>query len=109
MLFANPQPAVRTGSSGGLRKRWCFDQFKAVYPRQNRFQMGVVLVPRSTAELAPALSWLGRYSLRSGDGIPAHAGTLTLWTTRIGVDRDAFMRGLQSKIVAAGAAPSLKA
>jgi hypothetical protein len=76
-----------------------FDLFKAVYPRQGRGQRGVVLVPRSPAELAPTLSWLGRYNLRSGENVPAHAGTLTLWTTRIGVDRDTFMHGLQSRIV----------
>jgi len=61
-------------------------------------------VTSSSAATAPPPS--RTYSLRSGDGIPAHAGTLTLWTTRIGVDRDAFMRGLQSRIVGA---PSLKA
>jgi hypothetical protein len=78
-----------------------FDLFKAVYPREGRHQSGVVLVPRAPAELARTLSWLGRYNLRSGENVPAHAGTLTIWTTKIGVDRDAFLRGLQSRIVRA--------
>ena len=41
---------------------------------------------------------MGRYLVRSGGGAPAHAGALTLWTTRIGVDRDAFLRGLVAAI-----------
>jgi hypothetical protein len=80
-----------------------FDLFKAVYPRQGRGQLGVVLVPRAPAQLAPTLSWLGRYNLRSGENVPAHANTLTLWTSRIGVDRDTFLRGLQARILDAAA------
>jgi hypothetical protein len=98
------RPYVDISADGIFCRSWGrlhyrFDLFKAVYPRQGRGQRGVVLVPRAPAELAPTLSWLGRYNLRSGENVPAHAGTLTIWTTRIGVDRDTFMRALQSRIV----------
>lgn len=75
--------------------------FKAIYPRQNRLQRGVSFVPHSVPEFGRTLSWLARYSLRSGDGIPAHVGSLTLWATQVGLDRDALMRELQARIVSA--------
>jgi hypothetical protein len=80
-------------------QRYRFDQFKTVYPRERLLNSGLVLVPRAPAELAPTLSWWGRYLMRSGEGIPAHAGTLTVWTNRVGLDRDAFLRAVQSEIV----------
>jgi hypothetical protein len=103
-LLFDRRPYVDISADGIFCRSWGrlhyrFDLFKAVYPRQGRGQRGVVLVPRAPAELAPTLSWLGRYNLRSGENVPAHAGTLTIWTTRIGVDRDTFMRALQSRIV----------
>ena len=36
--------------------------------------------------------------MRSGGGVRAHAGALTMWTTRIGVDRDVFLCGLVAAI-----------
>ncbi len=47
------------------------------------------------------IEWLARYSLRSGDGIPAHIGSLTLWATQVGLNRDTLMRELQVRIVSA--------
>jgi hypothetical protein len=52
---------------------------------------------RPPAEIAPTLSWAGRYLIRCGGG-PEHPGALTLWTTRIDVDRKAFPRGLIAAI-----------
>ncbi len=82
-------------------KRYRFDQFKTVYPRKRTINIGVVLVPRAPAELATTLSFWGRYLMRSGEGVPAHAGTLTIWTNRVGLDRDAFLLGVQAEIVKA--------
>jgi len=75
--------------------------FKAIYPRQNRLQRGVSFVPHSVPDFRRTLSWMARYSLRSGDGIPAHVGSLTLWATQVGLNRDTLMRELQARIVSA--------
>jgi len=84
---------------GPQRHPW--HTFKAIYPRQNRLQRGVAFVPHSVPEFSRTLSWLARYSLRSGDGIPAHVGSVTLWATQVGLNRDALMRALQARIVSA--------
>lgn len=75
-----------------------FNEFKAVYPRQNGLQRGVAFVPRSPAEFRHRLSWLARYSFRTGDGFSAHVGALTLWTTRVGLNRDGLLKALQVEI-----------
>lgn len=81
--------------------RHSFSEFKAVYPRQNRLQRGVAFVPRSPAEFRRSLSWLARWSLRTGDGFSAHVGTVTLWTTRVGLNRDSLLSALQAEILKA--------
>jgi hypothetical protein len=81
------------------KTRFAFTEFKAIYPRQRSHRQGVTLVPRSATALGSRLSWWGRYLLRSGEGVPAHAGTLTIWTTVVGLNRDALMRELQAAIV----------
>jgi hypothetical protein len=81
------------------KERFAFTDFKAVYPRQRQGRQGVTLVPRATTTLAPRLSWWGRYLLRSGEGVPAHAGTLTIWTTVVGLHQDTVLRELQAAIV----------
>jgi len=92
-------------SAAGL---WCrawgkqehaFTEFKAVYPRQNATQQGIVFVPQNLEQFRRRLPWYGRVALRGGGGVQAHAGTLTLWTTRVGVARDPLLRALQTEIV----------
>jgi hypothetical protein len=88
-------------------QRLAFGDFKAVYPRRNSMQTGIVFVPRALDELRRKLPWYGRLALRSGGGVQAHVGTLTLWTTRVGVARDPLLRGVQAEILRA--APDTKA
>jgi hypothetical protein len=83
------------------KERHSFSEFKAVYPRQNRLQTGVAFVPWSPAEFRRGLSWRARYSMRTGDGIPAHVGTLTLWATPFGLNRDRLLVALQAEILKA--------
>jgi hypothetical protein len=78
-----------------------FSEFKAVYPRQNRLQRGVAFVPQSPTEFRRSLSWAARYSMRTGDGIPAHEGTVTLRATRVGLNRDDLLRALSAEILSA--------
>jgi len=86
------------------RRRLAYTDFKAVYPRQNRRLAGVCLVPADLPTLKRKLSWFGRLGLRGG-GVPAHIGTLTLWSTQIGLSRDALLRSLQAEIVAVARVP----
>lgn len=79
-----------------------FALFKAAYSRENSLQEGVVLVPRVPAAVAPRLSWWGRHLLESGEYVPAHAGTLTLWTTRVGLDQNRVLSGLRRAIAESG-------
>ncbi len=55
-------------------------------------------MPLAPAAVAPRLSWWGRHLLGSGEYVPAHAGTLTLWTTRVGLDRSRVLSGLRRAI-----------
>ena len=48
------------------------------------------------------LSWW-RALAPLGDCVPAHVGSLTLWATQVGLNRDALMRALQTRIVSAQA------
>jgi hypothetical protein len=82
-------------------RRHPFSTFKAVYPGESRMKSGVIFVPRSVAELKRTLPWMARYALRAGDGVPANAGTLAIWTTEVALDRDTFMREMQARILAA--------
>jgi len=82
-------------------RRQPFSAFKAVYPGETRLKSGVIFVPRSVAALKRTLPWTARYALRAGDGVPANAGTLAIWTTEVALDRDTFMREMQARIVAA--------
>jgi hypothetical protein len=82
-------------------RRQPFSAFKAVYPGESRMKSGVIFVPRSVAELKRTLPWMARYTLRAGDGVPANAGTLAIWTTEVTIDRDRFMREMQARILAA--------
>lgn len=98
------RPYLNVSPEGIWCRAWgkhllAFNDFKAAYPRQNRMgDQGVVLVPYNAATLAPKLSWEGRLALRSGESVPAHAGTLTIWTSKVGLDRDALLRGLLAEI-----------
>jgi hypothetical protein len=81
------------------KQRFAYREFKAAYARRNRVgEQGLVLVPNSAEALAPQLSWLGRRALRSGERVPAHAGTLTIWTSKVGLDRDATLSALRAEI-----------
>lgn len=98
------RPYVDVSPEGIWCRAWgkphlSLDLFKAAYPRQNRMgEQGVVLVPRTAEAVAPKLSWFGRWMLRSGESVPAHAGTLTLWTSKVGLDRDTLLRGIQAEL-----------
>lgn len=83
-------------------KRLSFADFKAVYPRQNRWDQGLSLVPRDREQLRVKLSWLGRLHLRSGagGGVAAHVGTLTLWANRVDLPQAELLRAIQGEIVA---------
>lgn len=94
-----------------LQGVWCrswgrqclpFALFKAAYPREKSLQEGVVLVPLAPAAVAPRLSWWGRRLLESGEYVPAHAGTLTIWTTRVGLDQNRVLSGLRRAIAESG-------
>lgn len=106
---------LRISSRGIWCRRWGdeelgFHEFKAAYPRQNGFKEGVVLVPRCAADLARRLGWAARYEVRFGDAVPAHRGTLTLWTTEVqGVYRDELLYGLRAAIAQtrSGATPEI--
>lgn len=84
------------------KQRLPFQDFKAAYARHDRLgEQGVVLIPRDAAALTPKLSLNGRLALRSGENVPAHAGTLTIWTSKVGLDRDSLLRGLQAELAKA--------
>lgn len=86
------------------KQRLPFQDFKAAYARKNGLgEQGVVLIPRDPAALTPKLSLNGRLALRSGENVPAHAGTLTIWTSKVGLDRDSLLRGLQAELAKAPA------
>jgi hypothetical protein len=81
------------------KQRLPFQDFKAAYTRQDRLgEKGVVLIPKDPANLTRKLSLEGRLSMRSGENVPAHAGTLTIWTSKVGLDQDLLLRGLQAKL-----------
>lgn len=84
------------------KQRLPFQDFKAAYARKNSLgEQGVVLIPRDPAALTPKLSLNGRLALRSGENVPAHAGTLTIWTSKVGLDRDSLLRSLQAELARA--------
>ncbi len=85
------------------KQRLGYGDFKAVYPRQSRWDRGITLVPRDRELLRRRLSWLGRASLRQGGGGwggPAHVGTLTLWANRLDLPQAELLRAVQAEIVA---------
>jgi hypothetical protein len=82
--------------------RFPFHDFKAAYPRQDRLgEQGVVLVPRDSKALIPKPSWQSLVLL-SGTQMPAHAGTMTIWTSQVGLDRDSILRGIQAELSTMG-------
>ncbi len=82
-------------------ERFPLAQFKAVYGRQRRIQRGVVFVPRNPEDFRKKLSFWTRLYFRSGGGVRAHAGTVTLWTTQVDLPRDALLREVQAAVVRA--------
>lgn len=81
------------------KPRLAFQDLKAAYARRNSLgEQGVVLIPKDAAALAPKLSLNGRLLLRSGENVPAHAGTLTIWTSKVGLDQGSLLRGLQAEL-----------
>jgi len=83
------------------KQRLGFEDFKAVYPRQNRWDRGISLVPRDRERLRRRLSWLGRLQLRSGGGqMAVHGGTLTLWANRVDLPQADLLRTIQAAIIA---------
>jgi len=80
------------------KQRLPFHDFKAAYTRQDGIGEGIVLIPHTPAELAPKLSWEGRLALRNGERVPAHRGTLTIWTSRVGLDCDSTLQGIRAEL-----------
>ena len=80
------------------KQRLPFHDFEAAYTREDGIGGGVVLIPHTPAELALKLSWGGRLALRNGERVPAHRGTLTIWTSRVGLDCDSILQGIRAEL-----------
>lgn len=107
-LLLDRRPFLDISAEGIWCRSWgeqrlSYGDFKAVYPRQNRWDRGITLVPRDRELLRRRLSWFGRAALRGGGGGwggPAHVGTLTLWTNRVDLPQTELLRAVQAEIVA---------
>jgi len=106
-LLLDRRDYLKISSEGIWCRGWgtqqhAFAEFKAVYPRRNATMQGIVFVPRNLEQFRRRLPWYGRIALRGGGGVQAHVGTMTLWTTRVGVAQAPLLRALQAEIVSAG-------
>jgi hypothetical protein len=82
-------------------QRYPYYEFKAVYARRRTLLEGVVLVVCSPDKLERSLSFTARLSLKSGDGMPAHKGTLTVWASKFGLPPDKLLASLAADVAKA--------